>query len=411
MKKRVLLVLDRDQFTPFPYLCSVEEAGVRLGGNSGNSVFQFALQKLLSVEHEVTIDVDFLHKTYDQSAKEWINAHFDAVVFSPANCIARYAVAEILPRWASNCKGIHIPIFAIGMGAQSDAEYSTGFLREVGAQATELIDAILRSGGHIGARGYFTSECLERLGFREGSNFTPIGCPSMYMNGDAPKVSKSDITEESFRPAINGFRSWDALEYDGYFEKYDTAIFVCQDEFYRLIYAPDQLTEKEIKYISSRDSRWMRLYAADRIKLYCDYPSWTNDLLRLSINFSFGCRIHGNIVALLNGIPAFVDAFDSRVKELSEFFAIPHKTYEGALPDPYEAFMEADYSRFNRVVSERFAAFAAFMERCGLRIPRSEVLARNTIPDNFLAFRAFAPPDTFKRMIVSKSRDATLSAR
>ena len=61
--KKILLFLDKNQFVPFNYNQSPQAVMSALGGNSGNSVFQFSLQKLLSTpEQEVIVETELLYQ-------------------------------------------------------------------------------------------------------------------------------------------------------------------------------------------------------------------------------------------------------------------------------------------------------------------------------------------------------------
>ena len=183
------------------------------------------------------------------------------------------------------------------------------------------------------------------------------------MRGGGVNINMKNISPEEFRPLVNGFRAWNNKEFHKYFFKYEKSIFVDQEEFYKLLYLPNTLTWKEQQYLI--DDYFMNLYRQDRIKLYADFTSWYTDLLSKKINFSFGCRIHGNIVPLLAGIPCLVDIFDSRVRELSEFFNIPGKllTYD---KDPFEYYQIIDYSKFNQNFPRLYENFQKFMGGIGL---------------------------------------------
>lgn len=373
--KKVLLYLDRNQFLKFNYQEDPEKAlYVHLGANSGNSVFQFALQSILS-EHEVDIDTELLrYHTFLQNDEYYnnINEKYDCIVYSPANIISEYVQEEILDMMVRVLKKISIPVYAIGLGVQSDYQYSFEFLNKCGNKAYEYIKALLNTGGKIGVRGYFSGECLEKLGITN-QDYEVIGCPSIFANGKSLSIQKERCSEEEFRPLFNGFRLWNDSSYYKYFQKYKNSIFVCQDEFYKLLYAPEKLTWKEYQYLDDTDERWLKLYLQDRIKLYGDFPSWYHDIKQLKINFSFGCRIHGNVVPLLAGIPAYIDLFDSRVKELAEYFNIPGETFEKDFPDPYELYEKTDYSRFNKEFPNKFERFENFLASCGLKYRKEEL--------------------------------------
>ena len=67
----------------------------------------------------------------------------------------------------------------------------------------------------------------------------------------------------------------------------------------------------------------MQLIKEGRVRLFYDIPVWSDFFQRENIDFSIGERIHGNLIALLNGVPAVVCPHDTRTRELAEFFEIP----------------------------------------------------------------------------------------
>lgn len=385
MHKKILLCLDRNQFENFDYTMPTDKALVSMGGNSGNNVFQYSLQTILSnPENEVQIDTRLLHnEPIEEEYYRMINSNFDCIVFSPANVIAIYAVKNApLKCWNEHFSHINIPIYAIGLGAQSNKKFSTKYLNDIKDEITTFIKTILKNDGYIGLRGEFTAECAKKLGFVEGSDFETIGCPSMFMKGSNLNIDKKDIKEDEFKPLINGYRAWNNPDFHKYFKKYPESIFVCQEEFYRLLYNQNDLTWKEYQYLNDIENKFFNMYKDNRIKLYGTFQSWYHDIKNLGINFSFGCRIHGNVVTLLAGIPSYVDAFDSRTKELAQYFDIPYGDFELLeSPDPYELYKKADFTAFNKNFKDKYAKFEQFMNQCNLHIePAKEIKPDMSLP-------------------------------
>jgi hypothetical protein len=72
MHKKILLLSDRDQFTSFDYNSSYSSAMTEFGGNSGNGVFQFAVQKILQSKN-VNVDIYELGKLRNYTFKKDID--------------------------------------------------------------------------------------------------------------------------------------------------------------------------------------------------------------------------------------------------------------------------------------------------------------------------------------------------
>ena len=90
------------------------------------------------------------------------------------------------------------------------------------------------------------------------------------------------------------------------------------------------------------------------------------------ICFSLGTRIHGNIMAVLSGIPALIVNVDSRVKEMAEFYDIPNIEYCDVIKqidkkeDLYKLYEKTDYTEFNQEYKEKYNAFNDFMIKKGI---------------------------------------------
>ena len=369
--KKILLFLNRDQFVPFNCNQSPQKAMIDLGGNSGNSVFQFSLQKLLQTpDQEVTVATDlFISSALSSERVEYINSNYDCIVFSPANVIAQYAKKNNLINWKNKISQIKIPILAIGIGAQSDSDYSLEFINDIKGEATDFISSILETGGAIGTRGYFTADAIKKLGFSQ-DDFDVIGCPSLFMKGASLKIEPKNVNQNELSVAVNGFMAWNSKHIQKFFKEHRNSIFVCQDEFWRLIHYPQELTWKEIQYLCDYDRDFYNMYNENRVRIYGDFQSWYYDL-KDHFNFSFGCRIHGNVVPLLAGIPAYVDAFDSRVKELSEYFNIPSGKIDYDNLDVYRLYSSLDYTDFNKHFIEKYKHFEDFFNQYGIKINNS----------------------------------------
>lgn len=380
MKQKIFLSQPHMDSSAFDYTQDYTVAMRSLGGNSGNTIFQFSLQCLLDNPKN---EIETLHcksKIWDiESQIERINNECKAVLIAPANIFASYTFrGGDLTKASKIIRKLKVPVHLISAGAQSSYEYSFGFLREIAPASKELVSAVLDSGGNIGVRGYFTQEVIQKLGFK-ADDCTVIGCPSLFIKGNTLKINKPVLSEQELIPMINGTPVWNHRQVMQYFSKYPKAVFVDQDKFYRLLYKPEALGRKELKYLSSSKTNWLEMYLEDRIKLYGDYQSWVADIQKRGINFSFGNRIHGNILPILQGIPAYITATDSRVRELSEYFAIPHEKLPEKLTGLYDYYQKADYTEFNKNFAARYETFKAFMHKCGVEIEPKESLSKSDI--------------------------------
>jgi hypothetical protein len=351
--------VNKNQFEPFNYQQNAENALDQMGLNSGNNVFQFSLQKMMLSPYQ---QVEPITLRYFFSHIDEINERFDAVVYSPANMLAPWMKNTGLLHWTRAFKKMKIPAYFVGVGSQADNYYNLDFVNDFKQEGYDFISSLLETGGALGVRGYFTAEVVKQLGFSD-ADINTIGCPSLLMNGPNLKIKKKKITRNEFNPILNGNKFW----FDGKFHKifglYPNSIFICQDLLYRLLYDKSSITEKDAEYI--RGNLFSYLFKKHRVRLYCDYLAWHNEIITGGFNFSIGTRIHGNIVSLLAGIPCYIDSFDSRVREMAEYFDIPNG-HVNSDEDIYDIYSEVSYLKFNATFSDKFYQFKKFMNANGL---------------------------------------------
>ncbi len=367
--KKILLCLSRDQNNIFVPSGSYVDDIRSLGGNSGNNIFQYSIQNILPQDRIEVVSRHDCNEIVDFSP-------YEALVILPANILARN-MAQRLKFWTDLIKRSKLPTFAIAVGAQSKYNFDFSFLQAIKTEATDFVKAILDSGGAIGVRGYFTQEVIKKLGFAS-EDIDVIGCPSIFVKGPDLHIDKHSVMPENLVPMVNGNPVWNHKDIGKYFDKYENSYFVDQDKFYKMLYYPEELTRKDLKYLRGRKGLWMNMYMQDRIKFYGDYGAWVNGLRDLGINFSFGSRIHGSILPILQGIPAYILATDSRVRELAEYFEIPFEKMPKRLDDLHTYYEKADYSNFNRNFAAKYAKFKTFVEKIGVSILVPEIKIATT---------------------------------
>ncbi len=360
MSQKFLLVLGKDHRKPFNYSSHHSVVKSRIGGNTGNIVFEFALQSALK-DKCYDVRENGLGSLLAITPEEinYINENYSSLVLLPANIISIY-MKDMLPLMTKLFHQIKIPVHVISAGAQSCNSYSTTFITEIKNEAYDFFKLVLNNRGKIGLRGFFSHEVFNQLGFSY-DDAKVIGCISMMAKGRDLQVNKKEVSMENFNLTTNGFRLWNDVTHRYIFTKYPRSTFVDQDEFYKLLYLPDALTWKECQYLADSTHHWLKLYLNNRIKIYCDFLDWYNDLKNEQYHFSFGCRIHGNIMSLLAGIPAYIDAFDSRTRELAEYFNIPNSFFPKGYPDPYNLFCHTDYTKFNNTFKDKYDTMYAFL--------------------------------------------------
>lgn len=68
----------------------------------------------------------------------------------------------------------------------------------------KFVKAILNKSAILGLQGEITAAYLRKLGFTEEKDFTVIGCPVVFMNGDELEVEQSERKRKYYYHLVTG---------------------------------------------------------------------------------------------------------------------------------------------------------------------------------------------------------------
>lgn len=326
-----------------------------IGDNTGNYVYYMAvLSYFWKMEKVSTFTIDEIkHKLEDDA--EWAYKNFDMAIMAEANMFALYYKDTLLISNAAFVKSLKIPCFILGIGCQNDIEHSLKNLEPINDQVRNYVDTILNSGGMLTLRGNLTGEYLKSLGYKDIPVF---GCPSMYINGLSFEISDKKVLPQDFKPMYNAQYVQDLDE--KLYKDYPDSAFFDQDRYLRSLFEP--LNAKDYDYLQNK--LFIKLYERGRILGDINYYPWRKSILDNGFNFSYGSRIHGNIIAIQAGIPAFVKVIDSRTREIAEFYGIPNSLeyhFDEKKDSLYDLYKSISYKKFNESYSEKFDRFKDFI--------------------------------------------------
>lgn len=337
-------------------------------GNWPNFANKLWLQGLIS---EISVEENEIAYLEENMTMEEINEKYDLMIFPSANIFARNYV-EAIKKLTIEFRKCQIPIFVISCGVQAsnNAELSN-LIHDIGGTSTEFIDAIYKTGGEFSLRGYFTKEFFDRLGFPSA---VVTGCPSLYQVGRYLRIDKDEVGPRQLKPVVNGQNyMFSSPFYKKIFNEYKNSVFVDQDHYGKYLYDPTFFADYNyslknmLKLVKNETFLGMELLSHDRIVYFADMPQWNSWLKESDFNFSFGARIHGNIMSILSGIPAVVHAWDSRTREMAEFYSIPFVDDSiVASSSLYAIYEKADYSEFNNNFQKHYDEYEDFLRRCGI---------------------------------------------
>lgn len=323
--------------------------------NVGNRLW---LQGLMS-----SIDTGENEYTYlsNELTPDAINSGFDFIILPMAN-IFNKLYQQNIRSLAEEFSSIRIPVYVIACGAQAESFDLLGeLISQIGEDSKRFISAIYATGGEFALRGHFTKEFFVRLGFPSA---VVTGCPSLYQMGRDFSVPGRKSDPESIVPVFNG--RIDLIE--NVMRHYDSSIYLDQDALWGDLYAPKShhpTFRNTLAFYHNNGEFPAELLAQDRIRLIPDMHNWRSFLIDQQFTFAFGTRIHGNIMAILSGIPAVVAAVDSRTREMAEFYDIPlvmplqGQVY--SMEEFSEIYDRANYTKFNQSFADKYDAYAAFL--------------------------------------------------
>lgn len=353
-----------DIFTPTDYDALYDHVQSSWGGvckNWGNRVwFQGIYSALDTGENEY----DFIT---DQIDIDRINSTYDLIVLPMAN-IFYQGFLEPMRYLTSVFEKIRIPVYVVVCGVQADSYDSLNeIIAAIGGDSARFIRAIYHTGGEFALRGYFTKEFFERLGF---SSAVVTGCPSLYQMGPDFTVETRKMDARLLKPVFNGhIPPMAAL-----MQSYPESVFLDQDEFFRPLLQPDYLKEHTLRFrldfLNQFGMEAAQMLAQGRIRMIADTNDWWNYLRDAGFSYAFGSRIHGTIMALLSGVPATIVTYDSRTREMAEYFDVPmlqtDRSHCFRKEELLEAYARMDYTVFNRKFRQRFETYERFLTEHGI---------------------------------------------
>ena len=250
---------------------------------------------------------------------------FDICVFTCANLLRAGLSADAEAQVLSN---LDLPVVMLGIGIQSNANLK----KSLPAGTLELLRVLKNKEHHFLTRGRETALFLKEEGF---SNVQPIGCPSTYFNSDNFRLALSrlkSVDVGSAKTVFSGYLGSDRGSIDdmnALTRPDSTAVYVIQDEHLHF----DMKTEPDARG-HVYDPASGRIIGESRFKdedilqrdvalhAYFDpvqWRAWTSQM-----EFSFGRRFHGNIIALQAGVPGLMVAVDDRMREMLDFVGLPY---------------------------------------------------------------------------------------
>lgn len=332
--------------------------------NHGNIVHAVAARRLLVEGAEFPYA-----QPWSEEDIEKIRQHSHiVVVMANAVClgVAESPFSGVHTIIADNLRRAKMPTVVLGLGSQGQEGSRTDGMIPPGTQ--RLIDVLGDQSVSIACRGPFTVDVLAKHGVKNGE---PIGCQSAFWHGKtnaygyAPRSSKTDV---AFNYSVIN-QETDIIEW-GVANRY---WLVGQTEFWEEAVSlgenPPMTFRQEhlIKQTGLSEADY-RTFCQERFKYFHRLEEWLAFMAQLRL--SIGTRFHGNMAALIAGVPALWFVHDARTRELCELLGLPSISLKQAKNmKNIDDFAElADFSNYKSKYGENYNRFHDYIRRNGLAL-------------------------------------------
>lgn len=327
--------------------CTTAELLAFAGANTGNLVFQYAVNRLLDIEKKY-VGISGL----DYGDPEAFRGS-DYFVFPAANHLqAGFELRNV----TNFIRTRRVPLILLGLGAQAPSGDEEKSLARIIADpgVREFASAIREKAALVTVRGEFSRRVCEALEIKA----ITLGCPSLLLSSDV-NLGRSIATrlgalEENFGGARVGVTAAAPFEIMS-----SKALVGLERKFYQWciehsgLYVQQSGGDEVVRF-STGDFSGPTLSATMGIKdilmphasldqflqhsrrmnrVYFSAPQWIEELS--SLDLVIGTRLHGNMAALAAGVPGIFVPHDSRTQELIETMRLPFVSVEN-IPDTLE---------------------------------------------------------------------------
>jgi polysaccharide pyruvyl transferase WcaK-like protein len=336
----------------------------RTGRNTGNLLIGYSLRSQLDTQ---LVSISPEHRPKDRN--------YDFIAIAAANFL--FSGFDFGP-FADLVEEIDLPCIMVGLGAQAP---SAGGFPEISPGTKRFVQAVAARCHSIGVRGAFTAEVLNRIGIK---NVELTGCPSFYLHSPRElsaafaqrKANNAKLSLNASRNVMSHSANPDKMK-DVERRMYQLtrssdAQFVLQSELeeMHILSSADEAEQKKLAARIGESLGWSDISAEEvrdcvrsKFKIYFDIDEWRASIAKCS--FSTGSRFHGNLIALLSGVPAHVICHDTRTKELCEFGGVPHSLLQD-IPANFEIAdlqQATNIGKFIRTHADNYSGYRRFLDR------------------------------------------------
>jgi hypothetical protein len=339
--------------------------------NIGDAFVYDSSLKLLQYSKLTPLEI----RTFSAYDIDRINAEYDYCFLRGSNYINSSIDWHHAPDIVERLK---IPVIAFGIGAQAP---SRGRL-ELSDQTRRLMRAMAARCTTMGVRGAYSAQALWDLGIK---NVRIIGCPTLFRRNDPslrielPPLDRIRQVGFTMRREVGAAYAQDV---DAYLRRQREIIVGLSERFDVRLFAQGEIEEKKLALglpmqraqalVALAQQGWFEGPNDPLLQLYCRRLFYSDvvcdyDIVARQQDAVLGFRLHGNLIALANGVPAIYVTYDSRTAEFAETFDIPaHDVFSDRPFHIEEYWDQARFDRFNRAYNQGYREMMTFLDENGI---------------------------------------------
>ncbi|MAZ34724.1 MULTISPECIES: polysaccharide pyruvyl transferase family protein [Thalassospira] len=295
---------------------------------------------------------------------------------------------------------LRLPVLGFGLGAQAPVKGKIN----LSEQTKTVLHMMADSTTSIGVRGAYTAQVLWDIGIR---NVRIVGCPTAFRSNnpnmriklpELDTVKNVGITlrrevSSSYAQNIERYLTFHRDLVKDLAHRFDNVTLMAQGEpeEKKLVFGTDEQKEQAIAELRGNpnvgkwymDDEMERLYRSKMF--YSDVVADYENLVRQK-DCVLGYRLHGNLMALSNGVPSIYFTYDSRTVEFAETYQIPSYDVFSKKEFVLEDYWNQDlFDKFNRAWFQTYREMATFLTENNIDHKMVDVMTRDAQPERKVA--------------------------
>ncbi|KZB68258.1 hypothetical protein AUP42_12480 [Thalassospira lucentensis] len=295
---------------------------------------------------------------------------------------------------------LRLPVLGFGLGAQAPVKGKIN----LSEQTKTVLHMMADSTTSIGVRGAYTAQVLWDIGIR---NVRIVGCPTAFRSNNPNMRIKLPVLDtvknvgitlrrevsSSYAQNIERYLTFHRDLVKDLAHRFDNVTLMAQGEpeEKKLVFGTDEQKEQAIAELRGNpnvgkwymDDEMERLYRSKMF--YSDVVADYENLVRQK-DCVLGYRLHGNLMALSNGVPSIYFTYDSRTVEFAETYQIPSYDVFSKKEFVLEDYWNQDlFDKFNRAWFQTYREMATFLTENNIDHKMVDVMTLDAQPERKVA--------------------------